>query len=83
MLIVVTEKHIREGTRRSPSRCPVALALLDAGFGLVWVGSTYIMVDGRVALSPHYVSYFVELYDNNFDCAGFTFDLPATCEPCR
>jgi len=83
MLIVVTEKHITEGTRRSPSTCPVALALRDAGFGLVRVDSTYIMVDGRVVLTPHSVSWFVEWYDNNCDCPAFTFDLPATGEPCR
>jgi hypothetical protein len=37
----VTERHIRDGVRESAGRCPLALALKDAGFRIAIVGADF------------------------------------------
>lgn len=39
--IEVTQNHIEAGARRSCDRCPIALALLDAGFPSPYVSSKW------------------------------------------
>ena len=50
MRIDVEQRHIDEGVRHSGMKCPVALALLDAGFERPVVGP-YGFADGDVIYS--------------------------------
>ena len=52
--IRVTNIHIDVGVYRSPNRCPIALALIDAGYTAPYVGGGRMTVLGDETLPEAY-----------------------------
>lgn len=80
MVINVTQEHIDRGTKKECSKCPVALALKDAGFPNAFVGVFSIWPFEMTRLD---VSNEVEEFIAAFDCGSivkpfsFNLELPA------
>ena len=87
MKIHVTERHIRDGVRNGHCRCPVALALIEAGATYVSVDSDEIVADcirswigecwSVKFVPPWQITEWIWAYDEGADMAPITFDLPA------
>ena len=82
MKISVTEQHVQNGRRADPHHDPVALALYDAGFGEVYVGTTEISVrkipftgNWTKVPVPHSVSDFMFDFDNGKPVEPFEFEI--------
>jgi hypothetical protein len=64
-LIKITQKHINKGKRRDFNFCPVAIALVDSGFGFAFVVSGGITVMGHKGISaPRSVNSFLYKFDS-------------------
>ena len=69
-LIFVTQKHIDEGEAETCDRCPVALALKEAGHDIEVMGAFIAMMTGdKVRSTRYWVSPPCEVYNfiMNFD----------------
>lgn len=86
----VTAKHVKNGTRCNSGKCPVALALLDAGFQRVYVGSgnsisgyqekllsTGVNLSVTTLKSVSKVTEFIDKFDGKEQPKGFTFTVTA------
>ena len=75
MKIEVTQTHIDKGVKREPDRCPIALALGDAGFKFVLVQRirTYLQRNG--------ISYFSQVHDKKTENFVKNFDYGTRVEP--
>lgn len=84
MKIRVTRKHIENGEREMTAYCPVALAMVSAGFKGVGVHNDHVEVitkGGRYPTVEYYelpkkVQRFVLDYDMERPVKPFTFSLP-------
>lgn len=79
MRVVVTEKHIKEGLRKSRCYCPVAWALKDA-FGLdcdprVDVFGLAMVTMGVRYKTPCIVLQFIDRFDSGGAVRPFEFEL--------
>lgn len=61
--IPVTKKHCEQGVRRSPSLCPIALAVREASGLSVSVTASGVSIDGLKALLPEAASKAMIAYD--------------------
>lgn len=80
--VKVLKKHIKAGKRFCSGKCPVALALLDAGFQRVSVESYTIAATTRrgkqttvVAKTPPSASSFIHSFYTKRAVEPFTFEL--------
>jgi hypothetical protein len=81
MIVRVMRKHIKAGKRRSPSFCPVALALRDAGFTKVSVDCTIEVKQLQyVQVTPKTVLAFIRNFDTGRLVKPFSFRLPKSKE---
>lgn len=76
MLIEVKQKHIDEGAKGSCSRCPIALALLDAGHRDVWIGNItlYTSVRKETYLPPKAIQW-INNFDDGLPVLPFSFEI--------
>lgn len=82
MVIEVTRSHIRKGKPRSPTKCPIALAI-NARFASADIGvnSSYAHMsfpgeyNQRLFKLPLRARWFVWLFDNHGIGFPFKFDL--------
>jgi hypothetical protein len=76
--INVGQRHIDAGEPKRCSLCPVALALIDAGFGFAYVGTMYMEAqhggEWRMAPVPDEVQAFIRDFDNGLPVSPLTFD---------
>ena len=77
MIIRVTQEHIDKGIRGSCTKCPIALALIDAGLDNPSVGVYYMRGGGRHLFGcPQIIKNFMTLFDNGAYAAPFEFEIP-------
>lgn len=86
MHVSVTAGHIKRGIRGECEKCPVALAMLDAGATSVMVGDFYIY--WKIARkgtcrvrNPKTVQAFIERFDSGKPVKPFEFDLVSEEQP--
>jgi hypothetical protein len=81
MKITVTQKHIDEGQRGSPTQDPIAFAMIDAGLEHPHAGVTYLswVEDDRkrFAKAPQEVYDFMLDFDNGRPVLPFEFEVEA------
>lgn len=80
LTIRVTQEHIDKGHRNSCGKCPVALAMKDAGLGDPQVGVhgfQYLHSDGfwTTGILPEYVRDFIRHFDGAYSVSPFEFDV--------
>ncbi len=77
MKICVTKKDIANGTPTEPDCCPIALALIRAGFNDVSVDTDNVrLFVGKPSLKlPQKAIDFIEQFDNGEEVDPFTFEL--------
>jgi len=68
----VLSKHIKAGCPKSSTDCPVALALLDAGFEDVSVGSRTVDMFGMTYKLCNPANVFTERFDAGESVRPFT-----------
>ena len=80
MIIKVTQEHIDKG--KANSRCPIALAIISAGFIGVLVDEVYIYIDGCLRegkysrfVTPIAVRMFIHKFDLLESVEPFEFNL--------
>lgn len=78
--ISVTEEDIANGRRKRCQKCPVAIAMLRAGFYTVWANPgdlTWIDSERNEhsCVTPDEVREFITRFDNHEPVAPFTFEL--------
>ena len=73
MIVKVTQEHIDAGTRQSGSGCPVALALVDAGFQSPYVDSETITWAGNEVSLDTQAYDFIWAFDDLFHVEPFEF----------
>lgn len=77
MKIRVTQQHIEEGRRGSCRECPIALAIVSAGFFKAWVGASQIRANGKLWCdTPPEVYRFIQKFDTNKRVKPFEFEIP-------
>jgi hypothetical protein len=76
MLIEVTQEHIDNGDRESNSRCPIALAMIDAGYNCPFVGNSGVNTfdHSRVDL-PQVAVEFIQNLSSKRNVKPFSFEL--------
>ncbi len=77
MKVEVTQTHIKNGRRYITDKCPIALALCDAGLHGVAVETDYVEADEleELVALPDEAREFVNAYDNHDPVKPFIFDL--------
>ncbi len=79
MKITISQKHIDEGQRGSPTRDPIAFAMIDAGLEHPHAGVTYLSwIENdckHFVKVPKKVYDFMADFDNGKPVQPFTFDL--------
>jgi hypothetical protein len=82
MVVEVTQKHINKGLRNDCRRCPIALALKDAGLSDVVVMRSIVLIHPRRGSQYRYscalptsVSQFIESFDSIQGVEPFSFEL--------
>ena len=92
MRIQVTQEHIDRGREAIPNRapcyvCPVAQALIDAGYQEVSVGQFeaywWMPDEGRTAIAylPEVASDWISAFDDGLHVEPFSIDLDVDMEP--
>lgn len=88
MRIRVTQKHIQDGEAGETGRCPIALALSEAGMFCPSVGSfgIYLNSEGKIGddrerhvFLPREAQDFVENFDDGSGVDPFEFNISAEC----
>lgn len=83
-IIKVTERHIANGERNSPRGCPIALALIDAGYRCVAVAKDsiefgtdfeYLQVHLSQLESGLEISDFIDDFDRGKNVSPILFEL--------
>jgi len=79
-LIKVTQDHINRGELCCSGHCPVALALMSAGFTWVSVGLSNMMFTTKSGAKkcvepPEKVRNFIILFDQSYHVLPFEFEL--------
>ncbi len=77
MLIQVTTDHIDKGRRFRPECCPIALAIIDAGFEDVRACSGYTLIGESRILLPEEANTFMLHFDCNIPIEPFEFEFNA------
>lgn len=78
IMVKVTQKHIRNGSMREGSSCPIALGLHDCGFKDVAVGYfTWQIPGGRIFKLSQSATKFIARFDNGKPVHPATFRLQA------
>ena len=78
MLVHVTQAHIKNGTKSSAARCPIALAIRDTvGPALKVYVSIHSYEIGPVKERPLPIEAreFIRKYDKGFDVKPFDFEI--------
>lgn len=75
--VKVTQEHIDNGGLRNCRACPVALALIDAGYSEVAVSADGLYISdsfGRLEVPPA-VAKFIKAFDSGYQVWPFEFAL--------
>ena len=75
MKIDVTQEDIVNGKKKSCDECPIALAMIRAGYKNVSVGSYFISSGNLTYLVPPEVTKFVLDFDAEKPVSPFSFEL--------
>lgn len=67
MQITVTQEHIDNGRRHVPHKCPIVLALKDAGFENPQVGPTKFAIGGKNAREIFVLGWRGSRFTERFD----------------
>lgn len=89
--INVTQQHIEDGARRSCDRCPIALAMLKAGFPSPYISSTWARLNHDYGQPEHQgrrqqvnlpkiVQQFVRSFDSHHSVHPFSFTIKVPTE---
>lgn len=82
--VAITEAHIAKGRRHELTKCPLYLALRDAGFREIKVDrrAVYVEIDGRGYIAPLPIDarVFVDEFDRGLTCKPMSFDFDYTRE---
>jgi hypothetical protein len=81
MRILVDETCLREGIACDCSRCPVAIAIRQAGAERVTVGTTSVTVNGRNYPLPAFVVERILAIDDGRKVRPFEFELALQEDP--
>lgn len=73
--VTVTQAHIDKGVARECTRCPIALAMIDAGIAEPWVDEVTVCVGAFGVDLPAEAVAFVETFDNGDPVQPFAFEL--------
>lgn len=74
MKIKVERRHIQKGKRADCYKCPVALALKEAGYKGVEVGDGFVEFDG-ITYNMRRGTRFIRRFDNNLSVKPTTIEL--------
>lgn len=75
MKIKITQEHITNGTSLCPKRCPIALALIAAGFCNVHVCTNRVGLDETMVSLPDEATRFISHFDRGFNPQPFEFEF--------
>ncbi len=75
MKINVTVEHIKRGVPASPRACPVALALRERGFDVMFTGAYALWYNLDVITMPEEVLDFAAAFDAGKPVEPFSFEL--------
>lgn len=79
MIIEVTQKHIDNGLELSCKKCPVALALWDAGFETVHINYHFISAESEFFYLSEYNSDYIKNkiidFDKGIKISPFSFSI--------
>ncbi len=83
MKLEVTQGHIDNGVPANALKCPVALALLEAGFKTVSVWRRMTVTNGEEQSinSPKDLLEFAKAFDRGDHCVPTVFDIPELNAP--
>ena len=73
--ISVSKKNIKEGRRKKPYACPIALACKDAGLYDPSVGDYYMVLTGKIVDTPNTVHRFIQNFDAGKPVKPFKFRI--------
>ena len=77
-MLTVTEQHIKDGVPGCPSKCPIALSMLAAGYRDVYIGDTelhYWSGTDMVRQLTLPMRSFVSSFDQRSAVIPFEFEL--------
>lgn len=83
MKVKVTAEHIAQGIPHLVTRCPIVLALRDAGYNSAAVNGLSVLLGGDYVALPIEAMGFVAVFDQHGAKAvkPFEFDLPINPAP--
>lgn len=79
--IQVTSKHIELGRRGECDRCPIALALIDAGFDKPMVTDEFVRASGRYYALERKIFHWIHDYDDDKKVAPIEVKLEREFPP--
>lgn len=77
MKVVVTQRHINEGSRNNACWCPIALALRETKreSSHVFVVPEYAIVGNQTYIMPVEAGRFIHWFDDGYQVVPFEFEM--------